>query len=245
MKRVAEVKNGKRKKATTTDTGKSSISGVKSNNAKNDKHGQIILFENLAGMADKKLEHHTEKLKRKIDKLSKNVAWIEMTKYEQPIADRVQQRGTINLRQDNGDYVTYPNKLGFDVKKLDELKLKDFYDSRVYLSNLMLVANAVNDKFHDTLKNDILKKDFSVDYQRGPLKRIERCQAKAETDYALKPYPNSAQLLDIVRCMLVYQRPEDLMAGVKVVVDRVKNGDTCLKRVLRVKNMFIGSFCCL
>ena len=245
IKRVEEVKNGKRKKPTAaTGTGQSDISGVKSNNVKNDNYGNIILFENLASMADKKLEHHTEKLKRKIDKLSKNTAWNEMIKYEQAMGDRVQQSGTINLRQDNGDYVTYPNKLGFDVKKLDELKLKDFYDSRVYLSNLMLVANAVNDKFHDTLKNDILKKDFSVDYQRGPLKKIERCQSKAETDYSLKPYPNSAQLLDIVRCMLVYQRPEDLMAGIKVVVDRVKKGDTCLKRVLRVKNMFIGLFCC-
>ena len=186
-------------------------------------------------MANKKLEQHTEKLKKKIDGMSKNVSWIKMIKYEQAIGDRVQQSGVLNLRQDCKDYVTYPNKLGnrFDVKKLQELKLTDFYDSRVYLSNLMLVANAVNEKFHDVLKNDILKKDFACDYQQGPIKRIERCQAKAETDYSLKPYPNSAQLLDIVRCMLVYQRPEDLMSGIETVIERVKKGDTPLKRVLR------------
>ena len=47
----------------------------------------------------------------------------------------------------------------------------------IYLSRLMLVANALNVKFHSTMK-DILKQDFNVSYQKGPLKRIERCQAK-------------------------------------------------------------------
>ena len=78
-----------------------------------------------------------QQLKEIIDGLSDNADWNAMITFEQARGDRVVQRGDVNLRQDNGDYVTYPNKLGFDVKKLEQLKLKDFYDSNVYLSNLI------------------------------------------------------------------------------------------------------------
>ena len=101
MKRIEEVKNGKREKGassgTSTDvTTGSQISGVSNGSTKNnEKQGQgNILFENLVGMANTKLEYHTEKLKRKIDKLARNPHWIEMTKYEQPMVDRVQQSGS-------------------------------------------------------------------------------------------------------------------------------------------------------
>ena len=100
----------------------------------------------------------------------------------------------------------------------------------------MIVANALNNKFHDLMKNDILKKgtefkiirfpflllfvlyfgdlfvslvtkiDLSVSYQSGPLKRIERCVAKAETDYSHAKYPTSVKILDIIRCACVYDK---------------------------------------
>ena len=196
-----------------------------------------ILYGNLVSMADKKLLEYKKILKKEIDSLSENRSWIKMRKFEQRKSDRLEYDGVINLRQDNGDYVTYPNKLGFNEQKLEKLKLKDFYDSRVYLSNLMLVAHAMDDKFHDIMKNDILRKDFHVDYQRGPLKRIQRCQAKAESDYADRPYPNSAQILDIVRCMCVYEKSSDLLNGIETLIDRVKSQDTPFVRILRIKNL--------
>ena len=84
-------------------------------------------------------------------------------------------------------------------------------------------------------------------------------------DYQFRPYPTSgtfiffafvvlffcfflfcfvfgcvaAQLLDIIRCQCVYDTPEHLMNGLNTVISRVKKGDTCLKRVLRVKNLFV------
>ena len=60
----------------------------------------------------------------------------------------------------------------------------------------------------------------------------------AETDYASRPYPQSACILDIVRCACVYNTCEDLINGVTRVINRIKKGDTPLKRVLRIKNMF-------
>lgn len=72
--------------------------------------------------------------------------------------------------------------------------MKDFYDMRVHLSKLLIVANALNDKFHDIMRNDILRKDFACMYQAGPLKAIERCQSKTENDYFMKQYPQSSQV---------------------------------------------------
>ena len=60
----------------------------------------------------------------------------------------------------------------------------------------------------------------------------------AETDYVLRDYPSSACLLDIIRCACVYKTPQDLTIGIKRVIERIKKGDTPLKRVLRIKNMF-------
>ena len=142
-----------------------------------------ILFESLYGMANDRLLKQRLKLKETIDKLLNRASFKEMIRYQQANEDRIEANA---LRQDNGEYITFPNRLGFDIKKLEELNLKDFYNVNVYLSNLMIVANALNNKFHETMEI-ILKKDFSVTYQRGPLKRIERCIAKTESDYADKP----------------------------------------------------------
>ena len=46
-----------------------------------------------------------------------------------------------DISSDDEEHLIFPNKLGFDIKKIEELKLKDFYDSKVYLSNLMVVAS--------------------------------------------------------------------------------------------------------
>ena len=48
----------------------------------------------------------------------------------------------------------------------------------------------------------------------------------------------SACILDIIRCACVYKTPQDLISGIERVIDRIKKGDTALKRVLRIKNLF-------
>ena len=37
--------------------------------------------------------------------------------------------------------------------------------------------------------------------------------------------------------MIVYEKPVDLMEGIKTVVERVKKGDTALKKIMRIKNL--------
>ena len=82
--------------------------------------------------------------------------------------------------------------------------------------------------------------DLSVSYQSGPLKRIERCVAKAETDYSDAKYPTSAKILDIIRCACVYDNCDDLVAGMKKVAKRIGKQDTELKKVcVRVFFLFL------
>ena len=164
----------------------------------NDATGQGgTLFNNLYTMADERLIEQKEFLKSKIDPLAADPSWKEMIKYEQAKEDRIAKKEgeELLLRQDDEEHLTFPNKLGFDIKKIEELKLKDFYDSKVYLSNLMVVANALDGVFHDTMQKQVLKLDFHVNYKRGPIKTMRRCQAKAESDYASRKYPISSCVL--------------------------------------------------
>ena len=39
--------------------------------------------------------------------------------------------------------------------------------------------------------------------------------------------------------MCIYNEPKDLLVGIETVTKRVKKGDTCLKKIMRVKNGFI------
>ena len=142
---------------------------------------ECVLYEHLTGIADDGLLKHKHKLKEKIDSISNQKFWKMMTRYQQSKKERIQKMGAIELRQDCGDYLTFPNKIGMDIKKLEKLNLKEFYCTTIYLGNLMMVANAMNDKFHDVMQNDIYKQDLEIEYVAGPVKRIERCLAKAET----------------------------------------------------------------
>ena len=55
----------------------------------------------------------------------------------------------------------------------------------------------------------------------------------------MRKYPQSACILDIIRCACVYNTCQDLNNGVKNVIKRIQKQDTPLKKVLRLKNMFV------
>ena len=63
---------------------------------------------------------------------------------------------------------------------------------------------------------------------------MERCVAKAETDYSDAKYPTSAKILDIIRCTCVYDNCDDLVAGMNKVAARIAKQDTELKKVCAV-----------
>ena len=46
-------------------------------------------------------------------------------------------------------------------------------------------------------------------------------------------------VLCVAGCACVYDSVEGLMGGVRMVIDRIKKGDTPLKKVIRIKNLAV------
>eukprot|EP01084_Bolivina_argentea_P265318 449688_1 len=123
------------------------------------------------------------------------------------------------------------------------------YDINEYLSKLLLTAHTVDKEFHESIKQifDIdLETDKSkitelndMEYQRGPVKLINRMKAKAETDYANEPFPSSACILDMNRCALVFEDISSMLKGLDLIKNKIsyfKSGN--IIGICRAKNGF-------
>ena len=60
-------------------------------------------------------------------------------------------------------------------------------------------------------------------------------------DYADRRFPNSACITDYVRCSLCFEDCISLLNGISIFTNAVEKGDTCLKKIIRIKNMFASS----
>ena len=85
------------------------------------------------------------------------------------------------------------------------------YDLSQYLTKLILVCHEADDKFQRDIqkifsvdKDTNENKELGVLYMKGPVKRLERCYAKCQSDYRDEKFPTAAHVLDIIRCTLVF-----------------------------------------
>ena len=158
------------------------------------------LFKELLNITDSKKEKQQKLLKETIDKISNDEGWNKMILFEEYcICDP-----EIGLRQDfihsieTGEQIlNYPVLPYFDEKELKKSKLKNKYDITGYLSKLMVIANSLNDEFHETIKL-LLIDDVKCKYMEGPIKLLERCIHKAEVEYSDKIWPNTACLVKLL-----------------------------------------------
>merc|ERR1719242_1887337 len=106
-----------------------------------------------------------------------------------------------------------------------------FYDYNQYLSQLVLLAQIVDEEFQasvqkiygiDKVSHKGKVEDGIVEYMRGPVKLMDRARAKAQTDYAKEPYPASACVIDFNRCALIFDDISSLLCGLKLFVNKVK-----------------------
>merc|ERR1712228_78214 len=132
-----------------------------------------------------------------------------------------------------------------------------FYDYNQYLSQLVLLAQIVDEEFQasvqgifqvDKVSNKGKVASFDdekaeggiVEYMRGPVKLMERARAKAQNDYASEPYPASACVVDFNRCALIFNDISSLLSGLKLFENKVKyyqSGN--ITAIARDKNGFI------
>ena len=85
------------------------------------------------------------------------------------------------------------------------------YDLSQYLAQLILVCHEADDAFQEDIqtifsvdKETKENKELGLLYKRGPVKRLERCYAKCQSDYRDERFPTAAHVLDIIRCSLVF-----------------------------------------
>merc|ERR1712228_121894 len=124
-----------------------------------------------------------------------------------------------------------------------------FYDYNQYLSQLVLLAQIVDEDFQasiqeiygiDKVSNKGKVEDGIVEYTRGPVKLMDRARSKAQNDYAQDPYPASACVIDFNRCALIFDDISSLLRGLKLFVNKVKyyqSGN--IIAIARDKNGFI------
>jgi hypothetical protein len=74
---------------------------------------------------------------------------------------------------------------------------------------------------------------------QGPVKVLNRCQAKAETDYRFEKFPTSAHVLDINRCALIFDDISSCLLAMKLCEQAIYNQEAgCIIGIARYKNSF-------
>merc|ERR1712228_769243 len=170
--------------------------------------------------------------------------WLALTKWDIPNEYK-------SVRQDmiiNGIASRYT----FDqlsVSSGTTFNSPQFYDYNQYLSQLVLLAQIVDEDFQasvqqiygiDKASNKRKVEVGIVEYIRGPIKLMDRARAKAQNDYAKEPYPASACVIDFNRCALIFDDISSLLHGLQLFVNKVKyyqSGN--IIAIARDKNGFI------
>ncbi len=179
-------------------------------------------------------------------------AWESLREFPEYIAcpkgESVRQDIVIS-KETGKNMVRYAQKAEYSLQALEKLtsasfKATQFYDTFGYLCGLTLAAHSLNDCFHKDIKEIFkissetgISENGKVVYRRGPIKATQRCQEKAENDYSDKPFPTTAQIVDFIRCSLVFQKCEDFLQAIESLQKAVKSQKYSLKAICRLKNM--------
>ena len=108
--------------------------------------------------------------------------------------------------------------LSQDVVLLLSPENRRFYDLNVYLNKLVCVARILDPEFQAAVAAVFAPLSPRPVFQSGPPKSLARCRAKAQADYGERPWPTAAHLLDMVRCSVTFDRPEQLLAALNHIL---------------------------
>lgn len=213
----------------------------------NDKY----LYEKLMALVDKISMNEQIILKNELlkniqsesDSKEEEMYWNKLKAFEYQINDN---RSSM-LRQNAHFGYEQWSKEGLQplhsLKSLDEqsksagINMSQFYDNNIYLDRLMLIAHFIDNEFQRQIKQ-MMENVNGCKVQRGPLKTIERCLIKTETDYAQCEFPKTAKVLDIVRCSIKFDKSKDLLNGLQHIIDTIESQTTGFKMIARIKNTF-------
>jgi len=176
-----------------------------------------------------------EKIKKKLQKPFKQIAEENPDDWKALVSYDIESTLESRCRQDlvpNGVKPDYThNELTRYVASSTSFNAYQHYDVNEYLSKLLLTAHTVDEEFHESIQKIFqidLQTNFSkietlnnMEYQKGPIKLITRCKAKAETDYADEPFPSSACILDMNRCALIFEDIKSMLAALDLFKQKI------------------------
>eukprot|EP00484_Ammonia_sp_Unknown_P014897 CAMPEP_0197075890 /NCGR_PEP_ID=MMETSP1384-20130603/211839_1 /TAXON_ID=29189 /ORGANISM="Ammonia sp." /LENGTH=518 /DNA_ID=CAMNT_0042514739 /DNA_START=1 /DNA_END=1557 /DNA_ORIENTATION=+ len=209
-----------------------------------EKQRPSLLYYELLKLVQAQSDDELKALEKNLDVLKRqNVNdWHQLIEWDIPDQYEV-------VRQDlmpNGIKAKYSDKQLYEQGSSSAtFHANRFYDYNEYLPQLVLLAHIVDDEFQKSVQNifsidkktntanlnardpdDDEKKAPGVDgvvtYSRGPVKLIERAQAKSENDYVNEAFPTSACVLDFNRCTLVFNDISTMLKALKLFVDKIK-----------------------
>ena len=147
----------------------------------------------------------------------------------------------IELRQDslacNKPEYTSDELTGRGGGTFDSLKE---YESKIYLTKLLIKANNLNNLFQSQMKSFVaVVSPEHAKFSPAPIKTIERCLIKAQTDYHNAKYPRTASIVDLVRCSITFDNATEMLRFFRKFRQRIDDKQTrCIKKILRIKNGF-------
>ena len=114
--------------------------------------------------------------------------------------------------------------------------LNEFND-KVYLTQCLSFANENNGAFQ-SIMNEYFSNNNGK-YSFAPVKTYARCLIKANTDYIDKDFPCASNIIDFLRCSIVFDDSLSMLNGLNKFINDVNNGKIPgIISVLRVKNGF-------
>ena len=80
-------------------------------------------------------------------------------------------------------------------------------NTKVYLTECLLFAHSNNQSFQHRMKQYFNKEiGIRCKYQGAPVKLNQRCVIKSTSDYARKPFPSVANILDFLRFSVTFDK---------------------------------------
>ena len=130
------------------------------------------------------------------------------------------------------------------VDRTSNYQIFEEYNSKAYLTKLLIVSNAMNVMFQSDMKKlfgQIEQKiNKSISFQAAPVKKYDRCIVKSNTDYQNEEFPSCASIVDLLRCSVCFNDVETMLQTLDAFCDLIydEKCSFCVTEIIRVKNGF-------
>lgn len=177
-----------------------------------------MVFDFVVESLNTEVNYQKEFIKDKIRDLLFDPNYEKNLEIVENVREQANSQLKFELRQDSLD----SNKVRYNTYDLmmssnDKFDSSKEYDNNIYLTSLIVTAHALNNEFQRQMKEFVSIYNSNAMFQSAPVKVIQRCLIKSQTDYADARWPRSAKIIDLISMSLSAEHP--YLCGVCVGFD--------------------------